>query len=146
MGLFDVNENNYSSRQAATPVVDPFENEAREIKAKRSRTIMALGNRIYDENKDKDMSETPYGELYADIAQADKDLILVEKRKQASMGLRTCEKCGAKLPINSGFCNICGSPQGELEPEVIRESHVCPKCGSPLLEGDMFCTGCGYKL
>ncbi len=145
MGLFSVNENvNEHKRNGQGE--DPFETEYHEYKAKRSRAIMKLGSMVYEENKAKDMSGTPYAEFYADIAKADEDMVLLEKRKLASRGLRRCESCGAELPINSGFCNKCGTKQGELESEVVMASHICPKCGTRLEDGDAFCTSCGYKL
>lgn len=145
MGLFSVNESGNVKKQNEQ-AEDIFDAEYRELKAKRSRAIMKLGNAVYAENKDKDMSGTVYAEYYTDIAEADKDMILLEKRRLASRGLRKCEKCGAELAIDSGFCNKCGTKQGELEKEVVMASHTCPKCGAKLEDGDAFCTSCGYKL
>ncbi|MCR4990100.1 MAG: zinc ribbon domain-containing protein [Lachnospiraceae bacterium] len=125
---------------------DVFEAEYRELKAKRSRAIVKLGNIIYEENKDKDMSGTAYADCYKDIFEAEKDMIMLEKRRLASKGFRKCEKCGAELAIDSVFCNKCGTRQGELETEVVMASHKCPKCGAKLEDGDVFCTACGYKL
>ena len=145
MGLFSVNDSTDVQKKKGQ-ADDPFEVEYREYKAKRSRAIMKLGSMIYEENKSKDMSGTPYADLYTEITEADKDLVMLEKRRLASMGLRKCESCGAELPIDSVFCNKCGTKQGELETEVIMASHTCPNCGERLEDGDAFCTSCGYKL
>ncbi|MCR5179533.1 MAG: zinc ribbon domain-containing protein [Lachnospiraceae bacterium] len=154
MGLFDVNENAYvpaKKKGASDRTVDrnnekQFEEERREIMTRRSKAIMELGNRVYKEWAGKKAAGSLYEDLLAEISSADQDLVMLDKRKLASKGLRKCENCGTELPIASAFCNKCGVKQGDLEPEVVRAGHTCPKCGSTLEDGDMFCTACGYKL
>ena len=145
MGLFDVNQK-MTTRGNAVPGYDPFDEEHRALKAKYTRTILQLGEKFYDDNRDKDMSGTEYSGMFIAINEAENDLVMLEKRRLASVGLRKCESCGAELPINSSFCNKCGARQGELESAVVRASHICPKCGSRLEDGDEFCVSCGYKL
>ncbi len=50
-----------------------------------------------------------------------------------------CLKCGRENPIESKFCNICGSP---LKPEEIS----CPKCGRSNPHDSKFCGNCGSSL
>lgn len=56
-----------------------------------------------------------------------------------------CVKCGSELPINSKFCNICGSSQNkEKENNVF--AYLCPKCKIPNSKSVTYCVKCGHWL
>jgi ribosomal protein L40E len=47
-----------------------------------------------------------------------------------------CKKCGWSNPVDSKFCNRCGSPL----------SAVCPNCGNKNPSDAAFCNECGSKI
>ncbi len=139
MGLFDKQNAQKSNK-------DPYEERVKELKAEKIRITRTIGELFIEENRDSDLSETKYADLFEKLFENERQTELNEKQQLASKGLRKCEKCGAELPINSSFCNKCGAKQGELESEVVKTGKICPKCGEKLDEGDVFCINCGYKL
>ncbi len=151
MGLFEEKLKNIipaagKGQSSAGNEPDTYEEEYRALKAKKSKLILRLGEKYYEDHKYEDPLTCLYAQEITDILNVERDMGMTEKRKLAAQGIRLCESCGAKLPISSVFCNKCGSRQGELESEVVRASHICPKCGTKLEDGDIFCVGCGYKL
>ena len=54
----------------------------------------------------------------------------------------TCPKCHSLVPDNSNFCDICGTPLHQKQPQ----KKVCPACGKTAEAGDKFCMHCGRKL
>ncbi len=48
-----------------------------------------------------------------------------------------CPKCKNKLPINSKFCNNCGSTLSD---------RICPKCDASNPINSTYCLSCGVKL
>lgn len=139
MGLFDRPSANEFKE-------DVYEEKLRELKAQRIRIVRQIGEKFIEENAGIDMTPTPYADLFSQLTGTEDEMNLTLKRQLASKGLRKCESCGAELPINSAFCNMCGAKQGDLETEVVTASKICPKCGASLEEGDAFCISCGYKL
>ncbi len=47
-----------------------------------------------------------------------------------------CSSCGWELPVDSRFCENCGTPVGK----------ACPSCGAPVSEGRPFCRRCGARV
>ncbi len=139
MGLFDRPHENETKG-------DVYEEKLRDLKAQKIRITRQIGEKFIEENEGKDLSDTAYADLFAQLSGTEDEIDLTLKRQLASRGLRKCESCGAELPINSAFCNKCGAKQGELETEVVTAGRICPKCGATLEEGDVFCISCGYKL
>ena len=56
--------------------------------------------------------------------------------------VRTCKKCGAKIPENSKFCLECGEKVVADAPDNMI---VCPACGATVAKGK-FCLECGHKF
>ncbi len=139
MGLFD-------RPKTMEPKADVYEEKLNELKAQKIRITRQIGEKFIEENAGKDMTSTAYADLFSKLSGTVDEINLTLKRQLASKGLRLCESCGAELPIDSAFCNKCGTKQGELEAEVVTASGICPKCGAKLEEGDAFCISCGYKL
>lgn len=139
MGLFD-------RPQAQHQQDDKYDEKLRDLKAQKVRITRQIGEKFIVLNADKDMSDTLYADLFAQLDETDKQMNLTLKRQLASKGLRKCDSCGAELPIDSAFCNKCGAKQSDLETEVVSAGKICPKCGATLEKGDLFCVSCGYKL
>lgn len=139
MGLFD-------RLQANEEKGDAYDEKLRDLKAQKIRITRQIGEKFIEENAGKDMSETAYSDMFSQLEANSAEIELTLKRQLASKGLRKCESCGAELPINSAFCNKCGSKLEDLETEVVTAGKICPKCGAAIEAGDAFCISCGYKL
>lgn len=77
-------------------------------------------------------------------------------------GIIRCEKCGAEIAENSGFCSYCGAKvevkEEALIGEIIKEEivvetenlieckKICVQCNAELPQGAMFCAECGAKV
>lgn len=144
MGIFD--SNIIADKINSLKKEDSYSEEFRNLKANRSRAIMEIGEKYFEMHKDDINMDIFYSEEIKSIIETDKALELLEKKRLAAQGMKLCEACGNELPIASGFCNKCGSKQGELSADLIRASHICPSCGTRIEDSDMFCVGCGYQL
>jgi len=49
-----------------------------------------------------------------------------------------CSACGHRNPLNSNFCEACGSPMGK--------GTTCPTCGTAPEPQDRYCALCGSAL
>ena len=67
----------------------------------------ALGEKYYNENKDSD------DEDIVKIREMLDEITDMEKKNAEIRGGRRCPKCGAVIPIDSGFCNKCGAKLNE---------------------------------
>jgi len=112
----------------------------------RAQTIQQIGELFVKENLDAELSNSPYAGLINTVKEIDKRVVMLEKQSLATKGFKKCFKCSNILPLDSGFCNKCGSQQPELEREVVIASRRCPKCGLNFNPGDAFCFKCGYKF
>ncbi len=67
--------------------------------------------------------------------------------------LRTCEKCGKVISLESVFCSDCGTKQKPVKikeeaKEKKEEKHeeVCPQCGTISDIDSKYCSKCGYDF
>ena len=60
----------------------------------------------------------------------------------------SCPNCGAQIPANSGFCNVCGSKIEKQIPPAPQPGagKICPKCQKTVEADAVFCTFCGNKF
>jgi ribosomal protein L40E len=58
------------------------------------------------------------------------------QRISEKVGELVCKKCGTSNPVDSKFCNKCGSSL----------SLICPNCGNQNASDASFCNKCGSKL
>ena len=60
----------------------------------------------------------------------------------------SCPNCGAQIPANSGFCNVCGSKIEKQVPPAPQPGagKICPKCQKTVEADAVFCTFCGNKF
>ena len=71
--------------------------------------------------------------------------ILTELRVRMR-GMKVCRECGAEVPLQSVFCNLCGSKIPEPEPLCDGDKVYCNNCASPMKIGQVFCSFCGARL
>ena len=84
---------------------------------------------------------TEISNLYSEIAQNQ------EKIKQIK-GVVKCLQCGADVPLNAAFCNVCGAKteHGSVAETNDRVHKICPVCHSAVDPEDSFCNHCGAKI
>ena len=59
-------------------------------------------------------------------------------------GIKRCESCGTEMPIDSTFCQTCGSRLNEERGSVV--AVVCAKSGMENVAQATSCIGCGQPL
>lgn len=60
--------------------------------------------------------------------------------------MKYCIKCGAELPDEALFCNMCGSPQPAVKQEPIENKQQVSKPESPKILTEMKCPNCGAPM
>lgn len=135
------------------PEIAECDRRIAELGRQRTDLIMQIGQMFLANNTPDQLVGSPYEGAVNAFHAAGKEMVLQEKRKLASQGLRKCEKCGNVLVLDSAFCNKCGEKLGPLfeeEPQAQSAQsapvNACPNCGTPCEPGAMFCTSCGTKL
>lgn len=95
-------------------------------------------------------AEAPFKELCEGIAAANEQITKLQLEILIVKGMKRCPKCGADVPIASGFCGKCGSAVETLKTPsdsdvpAVNVRH-CAKCNAALDDGTMFCGSCGQK-
>lgn len=130
---------------------------------------MKLSNAISDEKRDIERLYCAIGQKYFEGHADDADPALAElvegvKAANARIaeyneqlnklkGVIVCQSCGAEVPANAVFCNMCGErivrPEPEPVPVPVVEPEpvtVCYVCGADLEPGAKFCTRCGTPV
>ncbi len=93
-------------------------------------------------------AETALGNLCISVDAANDKIAKYNEQILEIKGTRHCPKCGADIPLNSGFCGVCGAkieaPEKEAAPAAAKR--FCSNCGAEIAEGLAFCTSCGHKV
>lgn len=110
--------------------------------------IFELGQKYYEENKDKKEIEAPYSKLVDQIIKLDQNRKGFYKNKLRLEGQMICENCGKIIPYGSVYCSECGKKADEKQ-ESTGEADSglkCKKCGTSLNPGSQFCVSCGAPV
>lgn len=111
-----------------------------------TQLYMAIGQSYYNSHKDDPFAETP--EIVAEInglfAQIEESREEIKRIK----GIVKCENCGADVPAEASFCNVCGTRVNRPESDILSvpNQRRCPVCHAPLPEGNLFCNACGTRV
>lgn len=117
--------------------------------AERQREInqlyQAIGQTCFEryQNEETSVFQTQFAQIKAlleEIAQCQ------EKINQIK-GIIPCPSCGADIPVQAQFCNVCGAKieQAPAAQETA-DAAVCPSCGVSVSPEDLYCNHCGAKL
>lgn len=126
--------------------VTKLNNAISEKEKKISQIFSLIGQSYYERHKNDSYAEeldkiSEVNSLYSDI---------FKNREQIKQikGIVKCPKCGADLPLNAAFCNICGAKieKGDIENEKNNLQRHCPICQSIVNDDDLFCNNCGAKI
>lgn len=105
-----------------------------------------IGQTYYERHKDDPAPEHAQDveavkALFAEIAQRKEEIKQIK-------GITKCPNCGADVPAQAAFCNVCGakiaSPAPAAAPD--QDTQICPSCGAAVGKGNLFCTHCGARL
>ncbi len=92
-----------------------------------SELYKALGKKYYNENKDsEDEDIVAIRDALAEIAD-------MEKKYADIRGGKRCQKCGAVVPLGSGYCNKCGT---KLDESIFEEEDEPKAKAEPESEAD----------
>ncbi len=106
---------------------------------------LQLGKICFENNRDN--PDSRYSDIVNNIKDAQTRIVFHRDELRRARGLKSCPQCGEDVPINSQFCNFCGSKVPEVEPqspEII--TNKCPHCGAPVDDKSAFCLVCGGNL
>ncbi len=111
-----------------------------------SQFYLNIGQLYYEEYKDDLSAEyreiiTKINTLYTEIAQN-------RERIKQIKGVVKCPKCGADVPLNFAFCNVCGTKieHDSVVSEKNETQRYCPICHATVKAEDSFCNSCGAKV
>lgn len=117
-----------------------------EKEKKISQLYSVIGQSYYEKHKHDSAAEESEGieeinSLFYEIAQN------CEKIKQIK-GVMTCENCGADVPANSAFCNVCGTRINHVTVvgKDVGLGRRCPCCNAVVEKGNRFCMRCGTRI
>lgn len=102
----------------------------------------------------RNQTEDPYMQQMQKIFAAQAAIEEKKQRIREIKGVKTCEHCGAEIPLGTTFCGNCGSkveePVSPIQPVPALEEKPaaihCPQCGIELPADAAFCTSCGCKI
>ena len=113
------------------------------------RTYIEIG-RLYMSLHAKDGAEE-FAAMVEEVKTSEQKISQMKERIAAIRNISKCEKCGAEIPSEALFCNVCGAKKERTAPSTGNVSGqtttaVCSKCGKPLKAGMRFCTSCGTPV
>ncbi len=103
--------------QKATKVCDVSKHKlsAAEVRGEINKKLRELGAVTYkSQTTGKNMTEEITA-LVSDITELKENLSVINEHIAASKNQKTCLNCGALLPKNSVFCNICGAKLDDVQ-------------------------------
>lgn len=109
-----------------------------------------LGKVFYERNIGEEVSED-YREAFDKVTRVLEEKNLMVVRMLARQGKRKCDACTKIVPVESLFCNMCGTRLEPLAEDILQPApkapvaKTCAKCGVRLEDGAAFCTNCGTR-
>lgn len=128
-----------------------------EFKIKQEQTemkkmFMQIGLKYYENYRDDSHEELL--PLCNVVDESNRVIDMCKKQVNYILGIQLCPSCGAKLSLDSLFCNKCGFNLNEEEKEESEEIKEisdkeiikCRECGSEILDDSVYCANCGAKV
>ena len=70
---------------------------------------------------------------------------MAQAHAQVQAGLATCAKCGNRAVAGTKFCDNCGGPMTQPQPQAA-VAVTCSNCGAQVPAGKKFCADCGTPV
>lgn len=70
---------------------------------------------------------------------------MAQAHAQVQAGLATCPKCGNRAVAGTRFCDNCGGPMTQPQPQAA-VAVTCSNCGAQVPAGKKFCADCGTPV
>lgn len=90
--------------------------------------------------------EAELAELVQSVRESEEKIEALKKNIQDIRGVQRCEKCGAEVARDAGFCSTCGAPLPKPEPVAEEAGEKCDKCGAAIDKDMRFCMACGNPV
>lgn len=117
----------------------------REEENKQIEIYKQIGEYFYQNYADQADAQL---KAWCDAVTRSKETVMQYKEHiQVLKGVTYCTNCNAEIPMNSMFCNNCGTRVVQAAPKApVHTGPICPNCQAPVEVGQMFCINCGSKL
>lgn len=102
------------------------------------REFLALLGQAYLD-RDPSGAGQNHPEIVGQINNTVKKIQEAEAQIKSIKGTDKCGKCGNDIPMESTFCNKCGTPKAQAAPGQV----PCGNCGNAMNAGSPFCNKCG---
>lgn len=126
--------------------VTQLNNAISEKERKISQLFLTMGQSYYERHKNDNSAEEC--EIIAEINSLYAEIFANREKIKQIKGVLKCENCGADVPLNAAFCNVCGTKVNRTE--VVREDteskRLCPACHAIVEKDNIFCNHCGAKI
>lgn len=81
------------------------------------------------------------------VAKSKETVLQYKEQIKVLKGITYCTNCNAEIPMNSMFCNNCGTRVVQAAPAApVHMGPTCPTCQAPIESGQLFCTNCGSRI
>jgi len=114
----------------------------------RIKDLFTQIGRTYYEACGGNAPEPQFADYVAGINDASAKIAAYNDQIKQLKGIVKCAKCGGDVPVNSAFCNNCGTAviAASTAPATTSGANRCSACGMELAADTAFCTGCGNKI
>lgn len=122
------------------------------LEEQKKESFVELGSIYYSLYKrDRDSLTEEFSQIVNRIYELDRQ---IEELKEQIISESYCPNCNTAIPLNSVFCNVCGTRVKEAEKEAAldndgmlsAEQKKCSQCGNEIDDHQLFCTYCGRPV
>lgn len=126
--------------------VTQLNSEISDKEKKISKLYLNIGQLYYEEHRGDSSAE--YREIVEEIDVLCSEIAQSREKIKQIKGVVKCPKCGADVPLNAAFCNVCGTKivQTMIVDGENGGARYCPKCHAVVAADHLFCNSCGAKM
>ena len=118
-----------------------------EKQKKISQLYLAIGRSYYERHKTEENPQEE-AEKIAEINAIAAEIAEAREKIKRLKGVIKCEKCGAEIPADAAFCNVCGNKinSADAAETELQQERICPVCHEKVDKGNFYCKHCGAKV